>query len=150
MGDLIEGIGDEVLLFVSFLSISMAFLFYVSFLRGERAPVQPQESQHPPTTPPAQPHGETAPSQDQARETTGPQDGLRHRPHANAPPNESEPASENTQRSERGRGTTTTTTPITADTGSGEITVKLVQAGGPERTQEVLVTPDTTLEYLRR
>ena len=154
MGDLVEGIGDEVLLFVSFLGISLVFLFYVSFWRGQRRPAggaAPQGPQEPPTATPQ----DDSPNLDQARGGTGLPDGLRHRPHASVTPDdasreESDSTHQQASSNEGGRGTTPTSPTTTKGAGVGLISVKLVQAGGPERTQEVSVTPDTTLDHLRR
>ena len=154
MGDLIEGIGDEVLLFVSFLAVSVVFLFFVTARRSQRTPAPPPEGQPnlAPAARPPQGVGPDLPTQDQANENTGIPDGLRHRFHPNVVPGDSQGASDGAQgqpNDESGRVDNEPTEGIPAST-SNEFTIKLIRAGGPERSEEVRVTRNTTLEQLRR
>jgi hypothetical protein len=75
MGDLVEGFGDEVVLFVAFLTLSLVFLTLLSYTRRHRTsgsgrgePEQQDHAQHP-----------EGPNQQQSQGELRTADGLRHR-----------------------------------------------------------------------
>lgn len=155
MGDIIEGVGDEVVLFGGFIILSVVFLIVISLWQRRRESetptresVQDQRESHA--------HTEEHPNSDEVQDSTstGQQsgsEGLRHRSHVTvtpAPsftPNESESASSTPLQQPGdggGRG---------SSDGShrNEITIRLIQAGGPGHAREVSVSPNTTLGDLR-
>ena len=147
MGDMIEGIGDEVVLFVGFLAFALTFLTWLSCRQRQQrphaAPARQQGESHaqqPAPSPPAESgSGESEP--------VAGTDGLRHRSHVTSPgdlaTDEPRTPSSNVPSHQDGGGRGTSD-------GAAEIGVRLIQAGGAGNAREVRVSPNTTLQYLRR
>ncbi len=172
MGDLIEGIGDEVLLFVGFLVLSLIFLSYFTF-RNRQAPPRPAAAATPPVSsssgsqPQEEPtganpnrenhatqrSGETGSNSDQSYVRPLGEDGLRSRFRG------TEASSNQSGTNSEPGGTTAGDTDISGDDASGrsqdnddgnDITIRLIRAGGSGHAQEIHTTATCTIDYLRR
>lgn len=164
---LIEGIGDEVVLFVGFLVLSAGLLVYFTLRQASRGqnsgPRVAQESggtlgreshasgSEAPTEEevPVRPQADTTPRQTQYQGS----DGLRQRSNVSAP---SEDRNEPPTSRASGRGTPQEAAAGDSagggeqEPGEGEIRIRLIQAGGPGHAREVCVSPRIHLGQLRR
>lgn len=169
MGAILEGFGDEVVLFVAFLALSLVFLTFLSYWQRKRTPVAAQQrpgaESHAPTVS-GNEHEEASTEQLGAAGSSSATDGLRHRAHVASTPggdsNETNVTSGGGTGghgggtggcggSTGGHGGSTGGSGTMEDTsGDDDITVRLIQAGGPGHAREVCVTANSTMQYLRR
>lgn len=148
-GNIIEGVGDEVLLFGVFLLLSLVFLTFIS-LRGRQQVPPPEQREQ------SGEHVELDTSHDRNRQSSA--DGLRSRFHTAAPTSstwQQSSDSNSTGRGERGSGSDDEEGRGTGDGGDddgerNEIRIRLIQAGAPGNVREICVHPDITLDQIRR
>ena len=151
---LIQGVGDEVVLFGGFMVLSVIFIIVVSVWQRSRAPATArQEDQEGSVQLQTESH---APQADQSSGVgvdgsastgqSGGTDGLRHRPNVATAPDERQ---SDAPHDEGGRGSPQAGSGP-AGSGEEEIRIRLIQAGGPGHAREVCVTPHATLGHLRR
>lgn len=155
MGDLIEGFGDEVVLFVAFLTLSLIFLTVFSCFRRPSSPdrAPSAEEEHTPQLEGPEVHPQAT---EQAPERPGAETGeLRYRPQAASPPDylsrpEATGGTVEQQQDNDGGRQPDTSGRGSADEELGEIHVRLIQATGPGHAREIVVSPNATLQQLRR
>lgn len=176
MDSVIAGVGDEVVLFAGFLVFSLLFLTVFSVWKKPGTPAAPPAA--PPTEEEesyARQNQNRSPDSHNLQDgtehpegvVTGTEEsGLRRRYHTSAD-HSREAESTSSESPSSGRGTSADRSREAESTsesvpdpqpssghgtsaGDDEINVRLIQAGGPGHTQEVRVTPGTTLQELRR
>ena len=154
MGDIfVEGVGDEVVLFVSFLILSLSFLTVAALWRRQRREPEhatrtrtegtPSRSQQVPDCNQA---GRETSNGGHAQNTTE-SDGLRHRFAADSSRSAESPSRtdmlEHVETEEVG-------VPGGRVLEDAEMTLRLVRAGMAGHPMEVCVTPSCTIDYLRQ
>lgn len=147
MGDMLEGFGDEVVLFVAFLTLSLIFLTVFSCFRRPRRPERTRT-----------PSAETSPAQQlevhHPAASRAVAEGLRHRPQATSLPDGDSRGVEATITSrtveQQQNNDNESRNDSTEQEYNSEIHIRLIQATGSGDAREVVIAPNTTLEYLRR
>lgn len=177
MGEMIEGFGDEVVLFVAFLALSLVFLSLITCSRRRRIPDRAESTRdsedHAHAQQPAaegRPEASSDPvGQPQPRAGA---DGLRHRTHVASTAeevhqqggsgqlgggqlddgSEQQPRGDVRQPSLQPGGDqqSSVSSGGQGTTEEGQINIRLIQAGGPGHAREVCVAPTATLQHLRR
>ena len=154
----IEGVGDEVVLFCGFLALSFTFITFVSFWKRHRTPADPATAESAQREEHTQPRGEEDITSGHHQNVAG-GDGVRSRFNPINPITPSlsteevasdQPNDDTESREVPDGGSEFKDGSVPINNEENRMRIRLIRAGGPGHSQEICVSPETTLDFIRR